>query len=170
MATKYGRGGFRHAAAGTHGHTNRPVRRTLELKQRLLLIYIGILVFCVLILVFHGLGLQESLALDSPQTAMGTVTAKSDEGGAQVVTVQVEIPRPPEAGPGVDVLSESVRVTADSFQQVKVGDPIRVEFQVNRTRTYIRVLSLGAITLPETKVPPDHLEVERIPESIESEL
>lgn len=147
MTVKYGRNGFRGAAAGTHGHTGRLAGRSLEPKRRLLYIYIGILLFCLLMLLFQGLGLQDSLALRPEQEGIGIVSAKDEHLGQYVVTVDLV---PPDAADPAPLRGEA-RVPKDSFDSVAVGDPLHVVYQLNQKGTAIVVRALRAV--PEAPDP-----------------
>lgn len=152
MATKYGRGGFGKNASSQSSEAARPARRALDPKRRLLYIYIGILVFCVLMLVFHGLGLQHSLALLPPEEGMGVVAARTIVDGEFFVTVEVEVPESEASDAQVKTLADNVRVPQESHVLVEVGETLRVVYQLNQDRTalIVRELSLSPVAQEES--------------------
>lgn len=145
MATKYGRGGFAKQSSGGKVFTGPETGTHLSPRRRLLYIYIGILAFVVLMLLFYGLGLQHSLALLPEEEGVGEVVAKDTRDGSYVVTVAIDVAASEDAGAAVETLTDDVRVPAESYELVEVGDPLHVTYQLNQARTGVVVRELRLV-------------------------
>lgn len=175
VAIKFRREGSLAQAVGTHGHTGRPLRRVLTPKQRLLYIYVGILVFCILMLVYKGLGLDQAFSPLPEAKGPGIVTEKReipvDAGGSRfLVTVEVFVPGELSSEDGVSVrldpmyLSDEVEVPFDSYERVEPGTLLNVRYRLNRSRNMLIVNGLDMMEQPPEEVlEGETLDVEFVP-------
>lgn len=149
MATKYGRGGFDKSASGGKLHTG--PETGLSARRRLLMIYIGILMFCVLMLLFYGLGLQSSLALLPEEEGVGVVVKKETRNNAFMVTVEVDVLESDDPNAATTTLTDDVRVPEESYELVNVGDNLHVTYQVNEARTRIVIRDLRVVATEQSQ-------------------
>lgn len=150
MAVKYRREGLRQRAAGSHGMFDRVPRRTLNQKQRLLIIYIGILVFCGMMLASHLMGLGITANDSGPATGIGRVTAKRiAEGPDPQYFVSVSVPVASESGDAPVTLIGEAQVPKASYDSVEVGTPLTVVYERSGPD------SLFVVGLSQVETPPE---------------
>lgn len=145
MAIKYGRGGYAERPGEGKLYTGPETGTGLSPRRRLLYIYIGILMFSVVMLVFYGLGLQQSLALLPEEEGLGVVVDKEIEADSFIVTVEIDVLAANEPDAPTTTLSDDVRVPKESYDLVDVGDTLHVTYQLNESRTGLVVRELGVV-------------------------
>ena len=153
MGVKYKRTSYRDAAHG-RGHAPPVIRwrfRRLTLRQRLLVIYIGIGAFALLLL-FHHIKAGPGQFEGQPElTGRAVVTYKRafDEGTPRArYALQVEVELPD--GRTCPSLAST---DAESWTALAEGQTVGVRYQLNRRGTRVRVLQFELLTEDET--PPE---------------
>lgn len=148
MVTKYMRETVQDRAAGTHGHGQSPFGFSrMSLKQRLLVVYLGIAMFSILLLATHVAGLLPRGGWGPVLEGRGMIVEKargpSFTGEAlhlAIVAVDEEGTSESEGAPPA-----LVRVVLDkaNWDRVSEGTAVQVRYQYSNSGRKIRVLRIA---------------------------
>lgn len=157
MAVKYVREGFRDGAKGTHSRMGEGLwRRPMTPKQRLTIIYVGLLAFFILLAAVHVSEIDQNLRPRPMIEGNGVVMKKilGEEGTAQArYQLLVGVPRPqaekPPQAPTETERSDPSPYFVDhvatdeaGWRLVQEGMPVRVTYQIQRNGS-VRVISVS---------------------------
>jgi len=141
---KYVRQDFREYASGTHGRFASGLRgrRSLDPRQRLLAIYVGLLGAAVVLFVFHAVDPFNARRQPTLRRGQGTVVRKivKDEGTPRAA-YYIEIGVHTEDG---RTLSDMVPVDEESWARTAAGETVDVEYHMVRQGSVIRVTKIRA--------------------------
>ena len=174
MAIKHGRESLT-GSDREERYTRASLFRKIPAEQRLIVIYGGILVFCVVMLVLYSLGLNDPLKLGPVQQGTAHVLGKTVQSAgtpeeARILTLSMTcLGRPGGALPP----TAPVRVDDVSWKQAKVGMKVHVTFRSNPNQGRIVVSNLRVINEPKHEQPAEDVvpetELEQPAEAISPE-
>lgn len=156
MAVKFTRQRYSEWAKGTHGGFDyTPWRRSLDPKQRLLVIYLGLGMFGALLFIVHSLGMTQPIRWEESAREGRAVVLKKGvhgEGTPQErydLTVEVEVPeagtekQDPGGATGAVRLVDRPVVDKAGWDLVEEGTRIAVTYVTNERRSRVRVLAIS---------------------------
>lgn len=152
VAVKFVRKSFREDAKGTHGGFDRtPWYRSMNPKQRLLVIYLGVGMFAAILFIFHNLDVMKPVHWEDPREGEAVILEKAvrAEGTPQerhYLTVAVAIPAGggEEQEPAEDLhLVDRLAVDKAGWELAEEGRSIRVTYVTNDRRSRVRVLAIS---------------------------